>query len=200
MVQINLLPLTAREERKVRPEMKLRLRPLIFLLTGLLLSILLVWIMLEIRLSSQGREILRFDEQLKDLGVTLQKSDNLRQDRERLLRNLEFFGRNIKREILWAENLNRLSDLVPAGIWLKNIVLDTKEEDSLHKYVRLDINGSAVSIQGEEMIDLIGRFMAALNKDELFSKQFSEINLLSSKRSKIGNIEIMDFKLLCKFR
>lgn len=200
MVQINLLPLTAKEERKVRPEMKLRLRPLIFLLTGLLLSILLVWIMLEIRLSSQGREILRFDEQLKDLGVTLQKSDNLRQDRERLMRNLEFFGRNIKREILWAENLNRLSDLVPAGIWLKNIVLDTKEEDSLHKYVRLDINGSAVSIQGEEMIDLIGRFMAALNKDELFSKQFSEINLLSSKRSKIGNIEIMDFKLLCKFR
>ncbi len=118
-----------------------------------------------------------------------------------LLDKLAFLEQQLKREVLWAKNLNYISNLVPSGVWLEDMVLHTKREGHLSKYEKLDINGSAISLRGEEMMDLIGGFMAALEKEELFSEQFSEIKLISSQRSKKdARFEVMDFKLSCQYR
>ncbi len=126
--------------------------------------------------------------------------DKLNKEKERFQKKLEFLEQRLKREISWAENLSRLSNLVPPGIWLNNIDVQSKEEDAIATYDKLDIDGSALSLAGEEMIVSIGRFMRALKEDEVFSGQFSEIKLVSSQKKKRNNIDVMDFKLLCQFR
>lgn len=200
MVQINLLPVSAKKKRKRNLELKVKLGPIIFVLGVLVAVIIVIWAMLGIQLAAQGKKMARLDGELKSLKSTLQELDQMKQAKESLSDRLKFLDEEIKREILWSENLNRLSNLIPPGIWLKNIVLHSKEEERGHKYIKLDINGSAVSAGGEEMIDLIGKFMSALKQDEVFSEQFSEIKLISSQRGKSAKVEVMDFKLLCQFK
>lgn len=199
MVQINLLPDVVRKKQRRKVELKIALGPIILFLFALMLTIIVVWTMLGMQLSAKQKKLFKLDEQLKTLKFSLEKQEKLSKDKERLLRKAKFADRHLKREVLWAKNLNRLSNLLPAGIWLKNIVLHTKKAGQLNIYQKLEIEGSAASLQSEEIIASIGAFMTALKKDEVFSEQFSEIKLLSSQRSKTAEIEIMDFKLSATF-
>lgn len=206
MVQINLLPPSARKKQKLRLKLDLKtleaidLKPLIFTLVGVIVSVMVLWLALGIRLNLKQNELARLNEQVKLGQLSSQKLDKLNKEKERFQKKLEFLNQRLKREISWAENLNRLSNLVPPGIWLNNIALHSKEEDAIATYDKLDIDGSAVSLAGEEMIVLIGGFMSALKEDEVLSGQFSEIKLVSSQKKKRNNIDVMDFKLLCQFR
>lgn len=200
MVQINLLPVTAKKKQKIKAELKIKVGPLIFALVGVILAVVVCWTILGIRLSGQRKQLTERQKQLNTLRSSLKNLNQQNQDKRQFQHRLEFLEAELKREVFWAENLNRLSNLVPPGIWFKKISLHTVKEKRLKKYVSLRIGGSVVSLRGEEMIDLIGEFMNALKKDELFSEQFSEIRLLSSKRSKSGKFEIMDFSLHCQFR
>lgn len=200
MVQINLLPVTAKKKRQTKAELRIKVGPLIFALVGVILVVVVCWTILGIRLSGQRKQLTQRQEQLGTLRSSLKDLDQQNQDKKQFQRRLEFLEAELKREVFWAESLNRLSNLVPPGIWFKKISLQTTKEKLLKKYVSLRIDGSVISLRGEEMIDLIGEFMNALKKDELFSEQFSEIKLLSSKRSKSGKFEIMDFSLHCQFR
>ena len=200
MVQINLLPPSAKKKGRPRLDLNINLGPIIFVLGVLLAVIIVAWTVLNIQLSTKQKELSRLKEHLKSSNVSLQKLDKLRKDKQGFLGKLEFLERSLKREALWAENLNRLSNLVPPGIWLKNLVLHSGKENELHKYLELDINGSAVSLEGEELINLIGRFMSALKEDEVLSQQLSEIKLVSSQRGKSGKVEIMNFKFFCQFK
>lgn len=199
MVQINLLPPTAKSKQKRRVELEVKLEPVIFILMGTILAVIVVWALLGVRLSAQRKVLTRQDEQLKSLKFNLEKADNLEAEKTLLLRKLEIIHHQLKKEVLWARNLNCLSNLLPAGIWFKKISLDTVEAGGLRIAVGLDINAVAISLEGEEMIDLISKFMTALKKDEVFSEQFSEIRLISSKRGEFGKIETMDFNLFCQF-
>lgn len=200
MVQINLLPVTAKRKQKIKAELKIKVGPLIFALVGVVLTVVVCWTILGIRLSGQRKQLTQRQEQLSALRSNLKNLDQQNQDKRQSQRRLEFLEAELKREVFWAESLNRLSNLVPSGIWFKKISLHTAKEKRLKKYVSLRIDSSVASLRGEEMIDLIGEFMSALKKDELFSEQFSEIKLLSSKRSKSGKFEIMKFSLHCQFR
>ncbi|MCQ9208017.1 MAG: PilN domain-containing protein [Omnitrophica bacterium] len=202
MVQINLLPVSAKKKRKVKVELKVKLGPVIFILAALFAVIIMTWVSLGVSLVAKQKQVASLDEQLESSKSDLERLVNLREDKEKLTRKLEFMEKQLKREVLWAKNLNRLSNLIPSGIWLKNITLHSERQERSHKYTKLNINGSAVSLRGEEMIDLIGKFMSALKKDEVFFEQFSKIELISSQRrkGKGGKVDVMDFKLLCRFR
>ncbi len=206
MVQINLLPPSARKKEKLKLRLDLKavealdLKPLISTLVGLIVLVMVLWLALGIRLNLKQKELARLNEQVKLSQVSSQRLDKLNKEKERFQKKLEFLNQRLKRAISWAENLNRLSNLVPPGIWLNNIAVYSREEDEIAVCDRLDIDGSAVSLAGEEMIVLIGGFMSALKEDAVFSGQFSEIKLVSSQKKKRNNIDVMDFKLLCQFR
>ena len=206
MVQINLLPPSDRKKQKLRLRLDLKaleaidLKPLLLALAGVILSVMVLWLALGIRLQLKESKLARLDEQTRTGRLILQKLDKLKKEKGEFEEKLEFLEQQLKREILWAENLNRLSNLVPPGIWLKKIALQSKEEGETTTYDKLDIEGSAVSLAGEEMIILISGFMSALKEDAIFSEQFSEIKLVSSQKKKRNSIDVMDFKLLCQFR
>ncbi|MBN2096908.1 MAG: PilN domain-containing protein [Candidatus Omnitrophica bacterium] len=200
MVQINLLPAQARKRKKAKIELQIKLGPILFVLVAFVLVIIVIWAGLGMRLTAGKKELARLDKQMGDLKLTLDNLDSLKKEKQLLVQRLEFMDRHFQRQVLWARNLNYLSRLIPSGIWLKNLNLSTVSEEGLTKYVQIDFNGTAVSIQGEDLLDLVGAFMSALKKDEIFSRQFSEIKLLSSQRSQSGKVETMDFKILCQFR
>jgi Tfp pilus assembly protein PilN len=201
MVQVNLLPDSYSKRHKAAIQIKVNLRPLIFTLLGTILAILILWSILSFRLSLGQKKLLLLNKQLQSLTSAAEDVDKLKEQKKQLEREIEFMRQHLKREILWAKNLNRISNIIPAGIWIKSIDVSTIiTEDNLDRYEKLNINGLAVSVEGEEMMSWIGSFMTALKKDEVFATQFAEVSLLSSKRSKFGRFEIMDFRLSCKFR
>jgi len=200
MVQINLLPSSAKKQQQRKMELGLKLEPLIFIAIGIIVSIGIVWALLGVRISMQRKQLSQLDQEMQSLKSSLRKLNKLEQDKKLLGGKLEFLSQQLKKEIIWAENLNHLSNLVPEGIWLKKVELETEKKDNLSSYVGWDINAAVVSLYDEEMMDLIGKFMTALKQDQVFSEQFSEIKLISSKRGKFQNIAMMDFNLFCQFR
>ena len=82
---------------------------------------------------------------------------------------------------------------------MKQLTLNTKQADFSIQYQNLDLRGSAVSLHGQEMIDLIGQFMTAIKQDQVFGQQFSEIKLISSQ-VRDGKVRTMDFKLSCQYK
>ncbi len=200
MVQINLLPTAEIVRRQKRLELQIKLGPVIFVLIAVMLAVIVGWAILGMRLTAEQEKVSQVDGQLESLKFSLQNRDKLNADKNNLQGKLEFLNRNLKRDILWARTLNDLSNLVPEGIWLKSLVLYTKKEDNFEKYEKLDIKGSAIALENKQTIDAIGEFMSALNQNQMFAKQFSDIKLVSSQRSRSGEIEVMDFELLCQFR
>lgn len=201
MVQINLLPPDAQKKKKIKIESKaVQLGPIIFALAGVMVAIIVLWAVLGMRLNVRNKKLVELDKELQSQKATLDRVDELRKEKEHLQRKTKFLQTELSQEMLWAELLNRLSDLKPEGIWLKKLSLRTRKEGELTKYDRLDITGFAISSYGEEMIDVIGRFMSALKDDEVLAGQFAELKLISSKRNKKGKIETMDFALLYKFK
>ncbi|MFC1704121.1 PilN domain-containing protein [Candidatus Omnitrophota bacterium] len=92
--------------------------------------------------------------------------------------------------ILWSQKLNRISDLVPRGIWLRWIAFQNDH---------LTIEGSSVSRSNEEII-FVNRFSAALKNDSDFCSSCVSSELASIKRRKIKKIEIVDFTIDTYFR
>jgi len=201
MVQINLLPPSVKKKQKVKMEFKaIKLGPLIIALGGMMVLIIFLWVVQGVRFNVRTKKLAQLDTKLQSKKANLEKLDSLRKEREHIQRKLTFLKSQVRTEIHWAEYLNRLSNVVPPGIWLKKITLHTKKEGNLIKYDKLDISGSALSVHGEEMINVIGKFMSALKDDEVFSEQLAEVRLVSSKRNKVGSIETMDFSLFYYFQ
>jgi Tfp pilus assembly protein PilN len=199
MVQINLLPKKEAKKGKFKIDFHMNLRPIIFIFTGVMLVIIIVWAVQGMKFAAKQRTLTQLNRELDSLKVTLEKLSTLKAEKEGLSLKLEFMQQHLKRQLLWAENLNRLSKLLPEGIWLTAVVLHTRRKDHLAKYEKLDIRGSAISVGGKEPIDLIGGFMSAIKNDSILAGQFAQVQLISSQRGQKANIETMEFQLSCEF-
>lgn len=200
MVQINLLPKKEVRKGKLKIDFKINLGPIIFVLAGVMLIIVIIWAMQGMKFTAKQKTLTQLNEEFDSLKFTLEKLDKLKAEKDGLLLKLEFMQQNLKRQLLWAKNLNRLSNLLPEGIWLTSITLHTKIQDNLAKYEKLDIRGSAISVGGKEPIDLIGGFMSAIKGDSILAGQFAQVELVSSQRGKKADMETMEFQLFCQFR
>ena len=67
MVQINLLPETAKKKQRRKVELRIALGPIIFFLFALMLTIIMLWAMLGMQLSAKHKRLSKLDAELKDL-------------------------------------------------------------------------------------------------------------------------------------
>ncbi|MFC1632211.1 PilN domain-containing protein [Candidatus Omnitrophota bacterium] len=199
MAQINLLPVTAQKKRRTKLKLNVKLEPFIFLFAGVVLSVAVVWLVLNVRISAEQKQLADLDRQLQALKFSSNQLQQLAAEKDQLSAKVEFINQQLVRGVLWARNLNILSNLVPEGIWFKKIALKTGKDKKQKRHLGLEVSGAAISFQDQEMIDLISKFMTALKNNEVFAGQFSAIQLISSKRSKFGKMEVMDFELACLF-
>lgn len=91
----------------------------------------------------------------------------------------------IQRRLNWAEKLNKLSSLLPSGIWFTEVSASPKD---------FTLRGSAVSLQKDEM-SLIKQFMDNLKQDSAFFKDFNNLELGSVQKKTIGGYDIAEFIL-----
>lgn len=96
----------------------------------------------------------------------------------------------LKKNIVWSQKLNILSDALPKGVWFKKIAWNEST---------LIIEGQAYSKFHDE-IAIIGNFVSNLKKDINFMKDFSSIELNSISRIKKGVTEVAVFTITVKVK
>jgi len=186
MIEINLLPENLRKENKkykinIPTIPKKKLFKIFFAVAGLLIFIHVflttVLVVKKVRLSGltkQWEDIRPIKEEI-DL---LKKDMNFAEDKVRTIERL-----TTGTKIIWSEKLNIISNVIPDGVWLRRVFISGYD---------FEIEGSAVSKRGEEMI-VVGKFANNLKKNNRFYCDFEDIEIGSIKRRKIGSIEIVDF-------
>jgi|GEM_PF-334563 len=96
----------------------------------------------------------------------------------------------IDQGVVWAKLLNEVSDSVPNGAWLRDVL-----------YIKgvLTIEGSAVSKVRNEMI-IVNNFVAALKEKPLFKSGFVGIDVDSIEGRKDTALSIADFVLKARLK
>jgi len=85
----------------------------------------------------------------------------------------------------WAQKLNKLSLLLPPGIWFTDLTVSYRD---------FSLSASVVSLQKDEM-GLIKQFMDNLKTDQAFFQDFSGLELGSVQKREVGGYDITDFIL-----
>ena len=91
----------------------------------------------------------------------------------------------LNERINWAEKLNRLSLVLPPGIWFE--VISASGKNFL-------LEGKVVSLDKEE-VSLLRNFIDELKNKPDFSKNFNSLELVSIQKEVIGGYEVADFKI-----
>lgn len=91
-------------------------------------------------------------------------------------------------DLHWARLLNEISDSVPKGVWLRELLF---EKGSLFIY------GSSVSKMQTEMVDT-GNFVAALKEKPGIKSSFAGVDVDSIQRRENTAVSIADFTLKAK--
>ncbi len=91
----------------------------------------------------------------------------------------------VNERINWAEKLDRLSSILPPGMWLESISVSGKA---------FNLHGKVVSLAKEE-VSLIRNFVDDLKNKPNFVKNFSTLELSSIKKETIGGYQVADFNL-----
>ncbi|MFA5287684.1 MAG: PilN domain-containing protein [Candidatus Omnitrophota bacterium] len=91
----------------------------------------------------------------------------------------------VDERINWAEKLNRLSLILPPGIWFESISVSGKA---------FNLHGKVVSLDKEE-VALLRNFIDDLKNKPDFAKNFNTLDLNSIQKETIGGYEVADFTL-----
>lgn len=107
------------------------------------------------------------------------------QEQERVFEQLD------RRRSQWAQRLNVLSDMTPDGIWFSDLALDAQGT--------LTLQGAAIS-QGREEMASVNQLVQSLRADPQFSPVVRDIQIASIQNVQEGEIELMEFTLVCDLR
>jgi len=156
MIEINLLPEELRK-KKSEPVFNLNMDAdkLKFWLGGGVIAVL-VLIVITFSLGSFIRKAQIKNLAAKEKGFSgrISEIDSVNKEINILKAKMAVLDQLTKRNFLWAEKLNQLSDLVLPGIWFNRVYTDSEN--------RLMIEGSVVS-KSEEAMASVGKFMKNMN-------------------------------------
>ena len=187
MITINVLPDSYRKP-KATPLQELPRSPLLRLLgalaVGLVVTLAGLWQLQQARLGSLTSNAESLKERKK-------AADELSQSVSTLSTQRQVFEEVVKQRSLWAIYLDRLSMVVPDGVWFTDLLIDQERG--------LVLQGSAVGKGGEEMVS-IGRLAQDLKGDKEFAGTFRDIQIESIKSAQDGDLEVIQFTLTCVFR
>jgi len=190
---------TSRDSAAANPIPKILFPP------GLIVCIMLcLWLIMGQRVSAANKKLNALIDREQVFSVDPQELVKLNDVKENLEERLSFVESLLVRKFFWSEKLEEISKVIPFGVWLTNISLQKKRiashgatDKSEGRKKVLSITGKAVAPQIENAVDLIGQFNVSLKKNELFAKDFSDIELKSVSKSTIAKTDMMSFEFLC---
>jgi Tfp pilus assembly protein PilN len=187
MIEINLFPEGQRVRARTKktgpggfePKYFIYLVPVII---GLLLS---AHIYLFIAVTIKNSQFYILSSKWKALEFQRKELDKVKSESAVMSQDSRAIQQLLSQRVSWAENLNKLSLGLPAGVWFNEISLSGGN---------FLLRGSIVSLQKQEM-NLIKIFMDNLKQDISFSADFSSLELGSVQKRVIGGYEVSDFSL-----
>lgn len=200
MATINLLPDSVKHLKPFKKEgIKLSLKlPRSFLFAFILIAGLFFIILTSLVFQVHGKErtMAAFNKELLGLKSNYKEIETLDKRKKELNKRVSFYQGVFGNTILWSEKLSLINKAIPAQIWLLSIYTEAKPNRILV------IKGFSTSAVESEIIDSISSFVDRLKKEPSFSKDFEEIKLgpLVSEKEKKGNLTVMGFSLVCKFK
>ena len=194
MIEINLLPEELRK-KKSEPVFNLNMEAekLRFLAIGgaagiLILIVIALFLGSFIR-KAQINDLLSREKVFSD---RVSKIDSINKEITVLKAKMAVLDQITKRNFIWAEKINQLSDLVLPGIWFTRVYSDSGEN-------KLTIEGSVIS-KSEEAMASVGKFMKNLKDDVQFFKDFKNIRLESVQREAKDEMGIVNFQIVLYFQ
>lgn len=205
MIRINLIPVELKKDQKPKasfefgiPELGPRLlKPALYLLS------VLIGLHFLLALSILAKSV-----SLRTLNYKWQRLQPDRAEVERVnseIANIEKTAfpirQLIEKRVLWAKELNQLSDSMSTGVWLTKLFIETQIKDAKKgEYARiLNLEGCAASLYGDETA-LVAKFVKALQADKEFFKYFSDLKLGPMEKGTLESIPVMNFKVFCFFK
>lgn len=185
MIEINLLPEELKAKTKkmgIEPNYFLYLIPLVF---GVLICVHIYLVALSITRNYQFRLL---NNKWQGLEPQRKIWENFKKEHEILSADAKAIQQLTSIRINWAEKLNGLSLNLPSGVWFSELSLDRKD---------LVLKALVLSLQKEEL-NLINKFLDNLKNDNVFFKDFINLELTSVQRKTIGGYEVVDFILAGK--
>lgn len=204
MIKINLLPKELKKEQKPKkplPKLEIpKIGPKLFK-AGLYLLCALLGINLLVIVSVITKSIsLRGAKAAwAALGPNKAEIDALNAQISGIEKDILPVRNLMAKRILWAQELNALSDLMTPGVWLTKFFIQKQAmEKGDYRYI-LNIEGCAASLYGDEAT-LIANFVKALQDNREFFKNFSEAKIGPMEKAALDNMSIMNFKVFCAMR
>ena len=216
MIYINLLPV---ELRKARKGLDFKLPGMeIFMTGGVILVVVMVLVYL-ISFSSakfMGWTHNKLVAEYSKLEPIMREAEKLESAKKSINRKISLLKKLMHSRIIWAKRLNQLSDILPFQTWLTKMAVEkrtemvsatpkTKASPGAGKKVKKSYNvfileGMALSRENEDMTRRIGDLIKKVREDSIFSSDFSSVNLVSTCRVNVADVDIMSFKVGCRFK
>ncbi|MDD2689600.1 MAG: PilN domain-containing protein [Candidatus Omnitrophica bacterium] len=191
MIEINLLPEEVKSKAKAKKAgLGIKTKYFLYLLPAVLIILICMHLYLaiinifnSIQLGSLNKQWQQLEPQRKALEASTKEQTTLSQDVQEL-------QQLTKNRINWSQKLNKLSLLLPSGVWFNEISVSGRD---------FTLQGSVVSLQKEE-VNLIKKLIDNLRNDADFFRDFAGLELGSVQKKTTGSYDVADFILSGKLK
>ncbi|MGB2705425.1 MAG: hypothetical protein WBC74_00985 [Candidatus Omnitrophota bacterium] len=225
MIELNLLP---QEFKKKKRRIELPEIPLIPVCACFVGALILIQLFLSGLIFISKKQLVGLDKTWKDLAPKKAELDGIKKKISSINEKSSAIDSLIEKQLNWSRLLNELSNSLTPNIWLADLAYGEKIEkgtvtkqagsprklgpgkqmakrtpktakERQRKVGILTLSGFA-SGRGEEPTANVARFIRSLKGNKDFFKDFSDVELVSMKKSVVEGQDVMNFTLVCKFR
>ena len=211
MITLSLLPPELKKQRKSFTHLKLSVAsqlPIFKICLYVAGGLVVVHTLLVLILVQQSYSLRGLKSRWEGIAEKRKVVFELTQRHEELTAREKTFQQLTSGRPLWARRLKGLSDSMVPGVWLRVLSMgersvaastpkDKGGKSSVAKILVLE--GTVASVRGDELA-MIGRFVRGLKENQDFFSDFQGVEVDSTRRRSIKDIEVMDFKIICTFR
>lgn len=207
MVEFNLMPEKLKSGQKKRMGVKLKI-PKLFPAPVIItvISILLVSQgLLAFFATVQSNRFLKLQAVFNEIAPQEKVAMVLKKEADELSSRLLMIDSLTSGSLIWSKKLYDLSGAVIDGVWLTSLDLKTteisgKDAQKGGRKQALFLKGSAVSPTPGGETAIIGKFIESLRSHKGFFSDFDDIKVSTIQRKQLGEIEVMDFTIICYFK
>ncbi|MDP3143144.1 MAG: PilN domain-containing protein [Candidatus Omnitrophota bacterium] len=170
----------------------------------LLVVLVSISVVLFVISGRKGVELERLNKKSQSVSINPQELVEFNNRKAALEKKIALLTSLSAHKSLWVEELDDISNCLPKGVWLTEILVEKKNysDDQKKKKEELEqsiliIKGSAIAPQIDDAVSFIGEFVNALKQKPSFAQDFSEIKLNSINKGAIGKSDVMNFELVC---
>jgi len=219
MIEVNLLPSdlkTVRKKSKSAIKIKLPKIAPTPLIIGIISFLLFCQVAFGLLAFTQRRRLLKVSKELTNTSSQGQIAVALKTEVDELSSKFSVIETLTSGSMVWSEKMSDLSKSMIDGVWLTSLYLQLQTPEGMAaantpsiSYGKsavaspsqvLILKGSAVSSSSGEETAIVGKFIESLRKNKDFFKDFSDIKLSSIESRKLGEVDVMDFTIVCYFK